>query len=76
MGTMTSAHTIQVDRWFITINKQNNAFVDYRLDTPDLSTGVNMLGSLFSRTRGEQSLILTAVANLSHTFMHTFRYLL
>ena len=53
MGTMTSAHTIQVDRWFITINKQNNAFVDYRLDTPDLSTGVNMLGSLFSRTRGE-----------------------
>ena len=46
MGTMTSAHTIQFDRWFITINKQNNAFVYEGLDTPDLSTRVNMLGSL------------------------------
>lgn len=46
MGTMTSAYTIQFDRWFITINKQNNAFVYEGLDTPDLSTRVNMLGSL------------------------------
>ena len=71
MGTMTSAQTIQFDRWFITMNKQNNAFIYQGLDTPDLSTGVNMLGSLLTGTRGEQSLILTVVANTGHTWMQS-----
>lgn len=62
---MTSAQTIQFDRWFITMNKQKNAFIYQGLDTPDLSTGVNMLGSLLSGTRGEQSLILTVVLTVA-----------